>query len=219
MKKATIILLLLLSAFTVSAVSVKTGLGVISSLGVSFNTGRWDFSASMLSSFPAGPLAYKLAPKVVGRDVSFGDWAAYSSGLLFGGGTSASFRVIDSEKHTLSAGLATAVMRFSDNDDGLKSFISNYNTMLLSILMLQAQYTFNIDRHSSLFFSCGFPFMGLATFVGIPGNNDSYTFSLLFFVPSTFREIEENFREPGLTGYALTGAAVLPMRIGYIYTF
>lgn len=52
MKKATIILLILVSAFTVSAVSVKAGLGVISSLGVSFNTGRWDFSTSMLSSFP-----------------------------------------------------------------------------------------------------------------------------------------------------------------------
>ena len=103
--------------------------------------------------------------------------------------------------------------------DGMVDKLKRALAMLLSILMLQAQYTFNIDRHSSLFFSCGFPFMGLATFVGIPGNNDSYTFSLLFFVPSTFREIEENFREPGITGYALTGAAVLPLRIGYIYTF
>ena len=58
MKKLLLALVILATAFSVPAVSVKTGIGPISSLGVSFSTGRWDFSADVRSSFPVLPLAY-----------------------------------------------------------------------------------------------------------------------------------------------------------------
>ena len=53
----TTIVMLLVAMTALSALSLKAGLGAISSLDVSFNHGRWDFSAGLRSSVPVIPTA------------------------------------------------------------------------------------------------------------------------------------------------------------------
>ena len=219
MKKLLLALVIFSVAFSVPALSVKAGIGPISSLGVSYNTGRWDFSADVRSSFPVLPLAYPAATKLMDRDFSFKDWYSYSSGLFIGGGMSASYRIINSEKHILSAGLTTVAGHVSDRNNGLLDILPDYEDILVAALEVSIQYTFNINSRNSLFFSCGFPFMGWLSILGVPGNNNAYTISSFFIVPGTFREIEVNGGMPGVTGYAVAAASVMPVKIGYIYTF
>ena len=219
MKKLLLALVILATAFSVPAVSVKTGIGTISSLGVSFSTGRWDFSADVRSSFPVLPLAYPEARKLIDGDFSFSDWYGYSCGLFIGGGMSASYRIINSEKHILSAGLTAVAGHVSDREDGVLDILPDYEHIIVAALEVQLQYTFNINSRHSLFFSCGFPFMGWLSILGVPGNNNAYTISSFFFIPGTFREIETNGGMPGVTRYAVLAASVMPVKIGYIYTF
>ena len=221
MKKLTVIMILAAVALALlPAVGIRVGFGALSSLGASFNFGRWDLDADLRSTFPVVTEAgYPLASSVFDLDVSRRDWRKYSFGLFEGLGAGFSYRVLDTEKNTLNLGLAVTAGVIQDREDGLYDLIPNHDTFIITALSIQLRYTFNINANHGLFFSCGWPAVMWGRLLGIPGNTDSYDTSSWLFIPWTFREIEQNDNREGLEKISVIGGAVAPVRIGYIYTF
>ncbi|MBQ7282010.1 MAG: hypothetical protein IJR16_04460 [Spirochaetales bacterium] len=216
----TTIVMLLVAMTALSALSLKAGLGAISSLDVSFNHGRWDFSAGLRSSVPVIPTAgYAVAPKLLERDISFPDWAGYSCMLFNGIGADASLRLVNDKHHTFSLGLSTAFGLIRDPEDGVLNILPDYENILLAVLEFNAQYAYNINEKHSIFLSLGFPFLGWIDVMGVPGNNNAYSIMSFIAVPQTFRQIEEGGRMEGITEKAVLISALAPVKIGYIYRF
>ncbi|MBP5552715.1 MAG: hypothetical protein J6X41_04965 [Spirochaetales bacterium] len=221
MKKLTVLIVLVVLAVSVlPAVSLRVGIGALSSLGASFNFGSWDLDADLRSTFPVvTDIGYPISSSLFDLDVSRKDWRKYSFGLFEGMTVGFSYRLVDSPSSTLNLGLAATAGIIKDKEDGLYDLIPNHDTFVLTSLSLQLRYTYNLNAHHGLFLSCGWPLASWGRLLGIEGNNDSYDISSWLFIPWTFREIERNDDREGLGKISLIMGAVASLRIGYIFTF
>ncbi|MBQ4281975.1 MAG: hypothetical protein II753_07755 [Spirochaetales bacterium] len=216
----TLFLIIIITMTALGALSLKAGLGAISSFDVSFNHDELDFSVGLRTSFPLIPTAgYAAAPKLLERDISFSDWAGYSSMLFNGIGAGASLRLVNEENHILSLGLSTAFGLIRDPEDGPLNVLPDYENILLAVLEVNAQYSYNINEKHSIFLSLGFPFLGWIDLMGVPGNDNAYSIKSFITVPYTFRQIEEGGRMEGITKKAVLVSLLAPVKIGYIYRF
>ena len=211
---ASVLIMIILSMLSLGAVSLKAGLGPVSSLGVSFNKDTWDFSADIRSTFPLVPTAgFAAVPRLLGDGVSFESWFKYSSTLFSGIGAEASYRVMNTQSHILSFGLTTVFGLIRDPEDGVLNILPDYENILLAVLEVNASYTYNVNDSSGIFLSVGFPVMG------VPGNNNAYSIKSMIFGPHTFFQIETGGDMPGITRKALLVCAAAPLKIGYVHTF
>ena len=216
----TLLIMLLAVSLSLCAVSLKAGLGPVSSLGVSFNTNNWDFSVDVRSTFPIVPTAgYAAVPKLLGREVKFDDWFKYSSTLFNGIAGEVTYRLVNSESHVFSMGLTTIFGLVRDPEDGVLNVLPDYENLLLAVLEVNAQYTYNINDRNGVFLSLGFPVMGWVDLMEVPGSDNAYSIKSMIYVPYTFNQIETGGEMEGITKKAVLICAAAPVKIGYIYTF
>ena len=217
---ASVIIMMIIVTLSLGAVSLKAGLGPVSSLGVSFNKDNWDFSADIRSTFPIVPTAgYAVVPKLLERDISFESWFKYSSTLFNGIGGGVSYRIVNSERHVFSMGLSTIFGLVRDPEDGVLNILPDYENLLLAVLEINAQYTFNINVRNGVFFSLGFPFMGWLDLMAVPGSDNAYSIKSMIYVPYTFQQIETGGGMEGITKKAVLICAAAPVKIGFVHTF
>ena len=206
------VLIILVSALP--AVSVRAGLGVFSSAGIGFEPGPWNFNLELRSAFPVVSLAASGMVSGYINRASFG----FCSGLYNGAGLGVFYRLLDTRSHRLSLGLDVSAGLVLDGKEEF-DLISKYEKGILALLSLQMEYSFRIDSHNGLFFSCGYPAVTLMHLFGVPGDDDAYSIDAWMLFPKSFIELEKNQDIPGVTKLAallLVGATV---RVGYAYTF
>ena len=220
MKRILIVLtLVLVSVFSVSAFSLRAGIGAVSSVGISFEAGCWDFDLDFRSVHPVLSLiGMKVLPDLIDEDADAAHWRQLCSGLFNGLGTSASFRFAESEKHSLAVGLDLVAGILKDGKDNL-DFLPKYEKAIFSFLALQLRYTFKINENHGLFISAGYPFFGWFHVCSVPNDNDGYGFSSVLWIPQTLIELEEARDMDGFAKLATLGIVAATVRIGYVYTF
>ena len=220
MKRILIVLILVLvSVFSVSAFSLRAGIGAVSSAGISFKAGRWEFDLDARSVHPVLSLVgTKVLPDLIDEDADDAHWRQFCGGLFNGLGTSASFSFVDSEHHSLAVGLDLVGGILKDGKDNL-DFLPKYEKAFFSFLALQLRYTFKINDNHGLFFSASYPFFGWFHVFSVPNDNDGYGFSSVLWIPQTLIELEEAREMDGFAKLATLGLVAATLRIGYVYTF
>ena len=219
MRRLFVIAALMISLFSVSAASVHAGFGAISSAGVSFESGRWEFDVDVRSVHPVLSLVgMKVLPDLIDEDADAAHWRQLCSGLFNGLGTSASFRFAESERHSLAVGLDLVAGLLKDGKDNL-DFLPKYEKVIASFLAIQLRYELSISEHHGLFISVGYPFCGWFHVCSVPNDNDGYGFSSMLWIPQTLIQLEEGQDLDGLARLATLGLVAATLRIGYTYTF
>ncbi|MBP5551982.1 MAG: hypothetical protein J6X41_01220 [Spirochaetales bacterium] len=220
MKRILLIsVLILVSVFSVSAVSLRIGLGAVSSAGVSFESDRWDFDLDIRSVHPVFSLVGpQVLPKVINEEADAAHWRQLSSNLFNGLGASASFRFLQSEKNSLSVGLDLVAGLTKDGRDSL-DFLPVYEKAIFAFLAVQLRYSFNINSHHALFVSMAYPFCGWLHVCAVPNNNDGYAIDTELWVPYSFKQIEISRHIDNLALYATVGLVAASLRFGYVYSF
>lgn len=219
MKKTVFLVVLFSVMFSLNALTVRAGLGVVSAAGVTFQTGNWDFDAEIHSVFPmlttVGP---KVLPEVVRKDAGTDQWREFCRGLFNGAGAGASYRFLNTGHHSLSIGLGISSGIVNDGKDGL-DLLSKYEQGLLTLLSVQMRYSFSIDGSNGLYFSFGYPFAAYMRIFGVPGDNDAYGINMWLLIPESLMELEKNRDIPDLARLGTLGLIAATVRIGYAYTF
>ena len=148
MKRILVVLtLVLVSVFSVSAFSLRAGIGAVSSVGISFEAGCWDFDLDFRSVHPVVSLVGpQVLPNLIDENADDAHWKQFCGGLFNGLGTSASFSFVDSEHHSLAAGLDLVAGILKDGKDNL-DFLPKYEKAIFSFLALQLRYTFKINEN------------------------------------------------------------------------
>lgn len=220
MKRILLIsVLILVSVFSVSAVSLRIGLGAVSSAGVSFESDRWDFDLDIRSVHPVFSLVGpQVLPKVINEKADAAHWRQLSSNLFNGLGASASFRFLQSEKNSLAVGLDLVAGLTKDGKDSL-DFLPVYEKAIFAFLAVQLRYSFNINSHHALFVSMAYPFCGWLHVCAVPNNNDGYAIDTELWVPYSFKQIEISRHIDNLALYATVGLVAASLRFGYVYSF
>lgn len=220
MKRILLIsVLILVSVFSVSAVSLRIGLGAVSSAGVSFESDRWDFDLDIRSVHPVFSLVGpQVLPKVINEETDAAHWRQLSSNLFNGLGASASFRFLQSEKNSLAVGLDLVAGLTKDGKDSL-DFLPVYEKAIFAFLAVQLRYSFNINSHHALFVSMAYPFCGWLHVCAVPNNNDGYAIDTELWVPYSFKQIEISRHIDNLVLYATVGLVAASLRFGYVYSF
>ena len=211
--------LILFSVFSVSALSVRAGIGAVSSVGISFESGRWDFDLDIRSVHPVVSLAGPaVLPDIIDENADDAQWRQFCGGLFNGLGTSASFRFAESERHSLAVGLDLVAGMLKDGKGNL-DFLPKYEKAIFSFLALQLRYTFRINERHGLFISAGYPFFGWFHVCSVPNDNDGYGFSSVIWIPQTLIELEEARDMDGFAKLATLGIVAATVRVGYVCTF
>ena len=211
--------LILVSVFSVAALSVRIGLGAVSSAGVSFESGQWDFDLDVRSVHPVFSIfGAKVLPKVIDENADEAHWRELSSNLFNGMGASASFRFLQYEKNSLAVGLDLVAGLTKDGRDSL-DFLPVYEKAIFAFLALQLRYSFNINEHHGLFVSVAYPFCGWLHVCEVPDNNDGYAIDTELWVPYSFKQIEISRDIDNLALYATVGLVAASLRFGYVYSF
>ena len=211
--------LILISVFSVSAFSLRAGIGAVSSAGISFESGRWDFDLDIRSVHPVVSLiGPQILPDLIDEDADEAHWKQFCGGLFNGMGTSASFRFVDSERNSLAVGLDLVAGMLKDGKDNL-DFLPKYEKAIFSFLAIQLRYTFRFNENNGLFISAGYPFFGWFHVCSVPNDNDGYGFSSVLWIPQTLIELEEARDMDGFAKLATLGIVAATLRIGYVYTF
>ena len=211
--------LILLSVFSVSALSVRAGIGAVSSVGISFESGRWDFDLDIRSVHPVVSLVGPaVLPDIIDENADDAHWRQFCGGLFNGLGTSASFRFAESDHHNLAVGLDLVAGMLKDGKGNL-DFLPKYEKAIFSFLALQLRYTFRINERHGLFISAGYPFFGWFHVCSVPNDNDGYGFSSVIWIPQTLIELEEARDMDGFAKLATLGIVAATVRVGYVCTF
>ena len=220
MKRFLLISVLVLACiFSVSAVSLRIGLGAVSSAGVSFESGRWDFDLDIRSVHPVFSIVgAKVLPKVIDENADEAHWKELSSNLFNGMGASASFNFLQSEKNSLAVGLDLVAGLTKDGRDSL-DFLPVYEKAIFAFLAVQLRYSFNINEHHGLFVSVAYPFCGWLHVCEVPNNNDGYAIDTELWVPYSFKQVEISRHIDNLALYATVGLVAASLRFGYVYSF
>jgi len=220
MKRLLIILfVLLLALFSISALSVRAGAGLISSAGVTFETDSWDFDVDVRSVHPVlSMVGTKVFPELIDRDATEEQWNDFCSGMFNGFGAGAAFKFVDGTRNRLSLGL-DMTFGFINDGEGDLNFLPKYEKAWVFLMKIQARYTFKINEHNGLFVTMGYPFGGWMHVNEIPNDDDGYAIDSLLIVPYTFIQLEEGRETPGLAKLITLGLLAATVRIGYAYTF
>ena len=211
--------LILVSVFSVSAFSVRVGFGGVSSLGISFDSGRWDYDIDIRSVHPVFSLVGpQVLPKVIDENADAAHWRQFSSNLFNGMGASASFRFAQNEHNSLAVGLDLVAGLVKDGKDAL-DFLPKYEKAIMAFLAVQLRYTFNINSHHGLFVSVAYPFCGWLHVCEVPGDNDGYAIDTELWIPYSIKQIEISRDIPNLARYVTIGLVAASLRFGYVYSF
>ncbi len=218
MKKTVLAIILFFTIFSIGASSwsINTEIGLPSTLGVTYSSGRFDGDIKFHTTFGIGGiLANSFLDKVSDADLTASEKISYGNKLLYGLSLGVFYKVIDSNNVDFLTGIDATFLHASSKE----GVISHFTTGDLGLFNINVKLNFNLTTHNNIFIKAGFPLFAYINYGGDKTDPNYSAFDFWAFIPSAIIAVEEgNYIEVKAKTLALLFAAI-DFKIGYAYHF
>lgn len=218
MKKTILFVTMMLISIEMAFASfgIDFSLGILSTLGVTYNHNRMEYDAKFnTTAGTGGLLANAFMDKITDADLSDKEKTEFGNKLIHGFSAGAFYSLADGNKFKFRLGPEITAYHVSCK----KGVISHFEKGDLVLFNLTSKLDYCFNENNSIYFNIGFPLLAYINYGGDQESHNYMGFDFWTFIPTTIKQVDDGKWAEGLGKTLALAMFALNLRIGYTYRF